>query len=43
MNENDDHVEHAGIVSNLKNPQNSGRFCNSPPSGCWNRRKRYES
>src|SRR5262252_3339038 len=32
MNENDDDVEHAGIVSNLKNSQNSGRFCNSPPT-----------
>jgi len=33
MNENDDDVEHAGIVSNLKNSQNSGRFWNSPPTG----------
>jgi hypothetical protein len=32
MNENHDDVEHAGIVSNLKNSQNSGRFCNSPPT-----------
>ena len=33
MNENDDDVEHAGVVSNLKTCQNSGRFCNSPPTG----------
>jgi hypothetical protein len=26
-------VVHPGIVSNLKKPQNSGRFCNSPPTG----------
>ena len=30
MNENDEDVVHAGIVSKLKNSQNSGRFCNSP-------------
>jgi hypothetical protein len=33
MNENDEDVVHAGIVSNLKKPLNSGRFCNSPPTG----------
>ena len=32
MNENDEDVVHDGIVSNLKNSQNSGRFCNSPPT-----------
>ena len=34
MNENDEDVVHDGIVSNLKNSQNSGRFCNSPPTSC---------
>jgi hypothetical protein len=33
MNENDEDVVPAGIVSNLKKPLNSGRFCNSPPTG----------
>jgi hypothetical protein len=33
MKENDEDVVHAGIVSNLKKPLNSGRFCNSPPTG----------
>jgi hypothetical protein len=32
MNENDEDVVHDGIVSNLKNFQNAGRFCNSPPT-----------
>jgi hypothetical protein len=33
MNENDEDVVHDGIVSNLQNSQNSGRVCNSPPTG----------
>ena len=33
MGENDEDVVHAGIVSNLKNSRNSGRFFNSPPTG----------
>jgi hypothetical protein len=32
MNENDQDVVHAGIVSKSKKSRNSGRFCNSPPT-----------
>jgi hypothetical protein len=32
LNEVDEDVVHAGIVSNLKKSQNSGRFCISPPT-----------
>jgi hypothetical protein len=38
MNENDEDVVHAGIVSKLKKSRNSGRLCNSPPTG---RRMRF--
>jgi hypothetical protein len=42
MNENDEDVVHAGIVSNLKKTLNSGRFCNSKPTRpplpiCWHK------
>src|SRR5215472_4456977 len=33
MNENDEDVVHDGLGSNLKKSQNSGRFCDSPPTG----------
>ena len=30
MNEKDEDIVHAGIVSKSQKPRNSGRFCNSP-------------
>ena len=33
MNENDEDVDMPASYQNLKKSRNSGRFCNSPPSG----------
>jgi hypothetical protein len=33
MNENDEDVVHAGMVSKSQKTPNSGRFCDSPPTG----------
>ena len=33
MNENDEDVVHPGIVTKSQKAPDSGRFCNSPPTG----------
>ena len=33
MNENDEDVVHPGIVTKSQKAQDSGLFCNSPPTG----------
>jgi hypothetical protein len=35
MNENDEDVVHPGIVTKSQKAPDSGRFCNSPPTGAF--------